>query len=112
MQALFGQEKFVFQRDNLNADPEMQRVPKGLWFGPKGVRYRRVSGVMIGFDIKPWTFAVRELIYYVNPWAHSLVEGCIYTLPTAVPANGKMEWNKGAHPKEILGFSKPYPGLD
>lgn len=44
MQALFGQEEFVFIR---GGEPEMRRIPNGAWFGPEGPQYTRVSGAWI-----------------------------------------------------------------
>src|SRR5512132_3139931 len=51
MQALFGQEQFLFDPHEPDREPRMQRAPNGFWHGPKGPRYARVAGVLIGFDV-------------------------------------------------------------
>ena len=112
MEALFGQEQFIFNRVSNTDGPEMRRSPNGLWYGPKGIRYKRVSGILIGFDIKPWTYGVREMTLYINPWAYNSLEGSIFSMPYAKLHEGKMKWNQGMHPKEILHLKTPYPGIE
>lgn len=111
MEALFGKETFVFESSDIETVPRMERAPNGLWFGPKGIRYKRISGVLIGFDVKPWTFGVRDLTLYLNPWAYHPINGLICTLPVAKAYEGKMRWNEGSHPKDILKLPSCYPGI-
>lgn len=113
MQALFGQERFTFSPYDLSQKPKMDRAPNGLWFGAEGIRYRRISAVMISPDVSPWKVANRNLRLYHNPWAIYPVEGTVCTLPQAVPRTTpdgiKMEWQDGTHPREILGLSEGWP---
>jgi hypothetical protein len=111
MEALFGQEQFVFRASEERQEPEMSRASNGFWNGPKGIRYRRVSGVLIGFDVKPWAYGVRDLTYYMNPSATREVCGSLAALPRAMPEEGKMTWVDGTHPKEILELPDTYPGV-
>jgi hypothetical protein len=111
MQALFGQEQFIVNPNNTDAEPRMKRAPNGLWHWEQGTRYKRISGVLIGFDIKPWTYGVRELVLYLNPWANHVVEGEIRSLPVAQAENNKMIWQNGEYPKDILELPESYPGL-
>jgi len=112
MEALFGKEQFIFTRGSDTNEPEMRRAANGLWYGPEGIRYKRISGVLIGFGISPWTFGVREMTLYKNPWANSKLGGAIFSLPFAVPSENKMRWHPGMHPKEILKLSLGYPGIE
>ncbi len=112
MQALFGQEQFTFDSSNLDREPKMSRAPNGVWHGPQGIRNKEVSAVLIGFDIKPWTFGARGLCLYLNPWATYPVKGEICKLDKAISNNGKMTWVEGIHPKTILKLPACYPGID
>ncbi len=112
MQALFGQEQFTFDSSNIDREPKMSRAPNGVWHGPQGIRNKEVSAVLIGFDIKPWTFGVRSLYLYLNPWATYPVKGEISKLDKAISNNGKMTWIEGIHPKTILKLPACYPGMD
>jgi len=112
MQALFGQEQFTFDRSNIEREPRMRRAPNGVWHGPQGIRNKEISAVLIGFDIKPWTFGVRDLWLYLNPWATCHIQGDICKLNKAAPNNGKMEWIEGIHPKTILKLPECYPGIN
>lgn len=110
-EALFGKEKFLFRLDQPDGEPEMQRAPNGLWFGPKGPRYSRVAGVIIGSDVNPWTYGIRTLTLYQNPWTSTKVAGPIATLPRMVPVGDQMDFVAGKHPKDILQLPQDYPGL-
>jgi hypothetical protein len=111
MQALFGQEQYIIDPKNIDKEPRMERAPNGLWYWQKGARYKRISGVLIGFDIKPWTYGVRKLDLYLNPWANRGLNGKICTLPVAEAKNDKMVWKDGQHPKNILRLPECYPGV-
>lgn len=112
MEALFGQEQFIFNRNTKTEGPEMRRSPNGLWQGPKGIRYKRISGILIGFGIKPWTFGVREMTLYKNPWAYNALKGRVFSMPFAEADEGKMKWHEGTHPKDILKLQPCYPGIE
>lgn len=111
MNALFGDEEYIVSWGKTRSEPRMQRARNGFWLGPKGPRYTRVAGVLIGYDVKPWTYGVRELVLYHNPWAASEVPGAICKLPRRVPINGTLSAVEGQHPKEILQLPNGYPGL-
>ena len=112
MEALFGQEQYILRSDS--DEPEFKRAPNGFWHGPKQgqFRYRRVSGAIFGFDVHPWTYGVRSLTYYANPYAHQGVRGCISSLPRLIPLDGKMVDKSGRHPRDILNLASPYPGVE
>lgn len=109
MQALMGQERFAFSSSNLGGDPHFDRVPNGVWYGPEGVRYKRVSGVIISPDITPWTFGTRSICTYFNPWANHNITGPLLRLPHAKSKGETMEWIEGVHPRELLGLHDGWP---
>ena len=112
MEALFGKEQFLFDRNAPDAGPEMRRTPNGFWHGPNGARYARVGGVLVGFDIHPWTIAVRPLTLFHNPWPREEVVGPITQLSRKVPVGERMESIDGLHPRDVLGLPRSYPGID
>lgn len=109
MQALFGQEQYIFNSNQLDAEPRFERAPNGVWQGPKGIRYKRVSGVIISPDITPWTYSARNICTYVNPWANYKVSGSLFQLSHAQVNGEKMEWIEGNHPRELLGLHDGWP---
>lgn len=111
MQALFGQEQFTFDSSNLDGEPKMSRAPNGVWYGPQGIRNKEVSAVLIGFDVKPWTFGVRGICLYRNPWATYPIKGKICKVDKAESNDGIMKWTEGIHPKDILKLPTCYPGM-
>jgi hypothetical protein len=112
MEALFGKEQFEFNTSNLDRKPKMSRAPNGVWHGPNGIRNKNISAVLIGFDIKPWTFGVRGLCLYLNPWATYPLDGEICKLDKAMSRNGKITWIEGIQPKTILELPACYPGIN
>ena len=109
MQALYGQEQFIFNSNKLDRDPRMVRSPNGVWSGPEGVRYRRVSGVIISPEITPWTYRARNICTYINPWANLKVSGSLFKLSHAQARESAMEWIEGTHPGELLGLHEGWP---
>jgi len=109
MQALFGQEQFTFNSRDLSGDPHMDRAPNGVWYGPEGIRYKRVSGVIISPDITPWTYSARNICTYLNPWANYNIDGPLFQLTHAQSNGSTMEWKEGTHPRELLGLHDGWP---
>ena len=112
MQALFGQEQFIFQADPdiEQKEPEFKRAPNGVWFGPEGPRYSRISAVMMFRDLHPWTFGIRSVTTYLNPWAKLPIDGALLKLNYAKAGEeGKMRWHKVKEPYEILGLPSGWP---
>lgn len=110
MQALFGQEKFIITVDSLQDEPEFRRAPNGAWYGPKGPRYTRVSAVMLFRELHPWTFGVRGVTTYLNPWAQYPIDGPLLELDYAkVKQDGQMEWIDRKKPFEVLDLPEGWP---
>jgi hypothetical protein len=111
MQALYGQEQFVFEVENPDKEPRMERAPNGVWYNKKGPQYTRVSGVWIFNDLHPSSISVRKQTIYFNPWAtHPLPDSLKY-FPHAVPENNKMSWLEGVSFSELYGLSERWPVL-
>lgn len=111
MQALFGQEQFIFSMEKARSRPIMRRAPNGLWYGPKGIQYRRVSGVIIAPDLKPWTFGVRDISLYHNPWPYKAIVPDMFSFRQYVVNEGTMTPKQGIHPREIFGLQVGWPEI-
>ncbi len=111
MEALFGKETFIFDHDAPQKEPKFERAPNGFWHGPQGQQFTRVSGVLIGIDIKPSTFGVRSLTLYENPWAKKPIAGPLKELTRKVAKDGKIVTLPGLNPQNILQLPSQYPGL-
>jgi hypothetical protein len=111
MEALFGQEQFILSVKKPRSKPIMRRAPNGLWHGPKGIRYRRVSGVIIAPDLKPWTFGVRGITLYHNPWSYRPIDPSLLSIPQYIVNEGRMTPKEGTHPREIFGLPEGWPEI-
>jgi hypothetical protein len=111
MEALFGQEDYVFSRADLNEAPRIVRKRNGVWYGPQGTRNKRISAVLIARNLQPWTMATCNVILYLNPFADYPLSGSICNLDRAVPQeDGRMTFVTGIHPREYLGLPENWPG--
>lgn len=108
MQALFGQEQFVFTV-NSDAEPEMQRAPNGAWYGKGGPQYTRVSAAWIFNDLHASSLAARSSTIYLNPWGELAVPESLRCFPSASAKGGKMEWKEGLSFREIFDLYDGWP---
>ncbi len=111
VQALFGQEEFVFPINSSDTPfrPVMRRRPNGLWNGPKGEQYTRVSGVWIFNMVNFWNASFRNATLYYNPWAeHDLAED-LSLLDHAKLVGHEIKWFKGKSPRELLELPAGWP---
>ncbi|MCK4830990.1 hypothetical protein KA005_85560, partial [bacterium] len=109
MQALFGQEEYVFNRSNLDAQPEMRRAPNGAWHGREGPQYTRVSGAWLFGTLNPWNVISRKNTLYFNPWSASKLPEFLKQLNHATVVEEKMKWVDGSSLREILGLPESWP---
>jgi hypothetical protein len=109
MQALFGEEQFVFNTVRSEAEPRFQRAPNGAWYGKKGPQYTRASGAWIFNDLSPYTVANRRQTIYLNPWASHPLPDALTQLPHAVARDQKMQWSDGVSLSQIFGLRDGWP---
>ncbi len=109
VQALFGQEKYVYNRTNPDGHPEVKRTPNGAWFGPDGAQYTRVSGVWIFGGLNPWNQVTRKNTLYFNPWAQFSVPASLQRVNHAMAMDNKMEWIEGERLSTLLGLPESWP---
>lgn len=109
MQALYGQEQFVFTVDESEKEPRFERVPNGAWRGKSGPRATRVSGAWLFNDLTPYALASRRHTIYFNPWAKNPLPEVLKSMPHAVAKNGKVQWHPGAALRDVLEFPEGWP---
>ena len=109
MQALFGQEEFVFQTGALESGPRFRRANNGAWNGATGPEYTRVSGAWLFGDLNPWNIISRKNTLYFNPWAKSAVPNVMKSINHAFPDNGEMRRIDGESLSRILHLPNSWP---
>ncbi|MBD3668722.1 MAG: hypothetical protein HUJ16_12205 [Kangiella sp.] len=109
MQALYGQEEYVFSRESREAQPAMRRAANGLWNGPHGPQYTRISGAWLFGGISPWNIVSRKNTVYLNPWAQLAAPDELRRLNHASASEGKMEWTDGIPLAELLKLDSSWP---
>lgn len=109
MQALYGQEQFIYGGGNPENGPRMERAPNGAWFGRNGPQYTRVSGAWIFNDMHPTSLARRRQAIYFNPWAVHPLPDLLKIFPHAIAENGIMRWYNGALFSELYGLDEGWP---
>ncbi len=109
MQALFGQEQFLFAVGQSEQEPRFERAPNGAWYGRSGPQYTRVSGVWIFNDLTPYTVGVRRQTIYFNPWASFGLPEFLKSFPHALVESEKMIWSEGVSLSDLFGLKEGWP---
>ncbi len=107
MQALFGEEEYVFSHSNSNA--QSGRAPNGAWHSRKGPQYTRVSGAWLFGALNPWNILSRKNTVYFNPWSALKLPTLLEQLNHASVFEDKMRWVDGYSLAEILGLHESWP---
>jgi hypothetical protein len=108
MQALFGQEQFVFS-PGIDAEPEMRRAKNGAWYGKCGPQYTRVSAAWLFNDLQASSLAARSSTLYFNPWATMHAPDSLRCFPFAISEDNKMTWHEGLSFREIFSLHEEWP---
>lgn len=109
MQALYGQEQFVFTMDRPEKEPRVERAPNGAWQGKGGPQATRVSGAWLFNDLSPYTLASRRNTIYFNPWAAHPLPESLKKMPCAIADNGTVSWHPGATLRDVLELPEGWP---
>jgi hypothetical protein len=112
MGALFGEEQTIIDRRTLRTSE--RRAPNGLWYGPRGVQNKRVSGVLFLKDIGPWNIAKRNPVLWHNPWATHPIAPDMWPGFQKIPnrETQRMELREGRLSHEIFNLPAEWPTPD
>ncbi|MGO9116056.1 MAG: hypothetical protein ACLQPD_00400 [Desulfomonilaceae bacterium] len=109
MEALFGKEAWILPRTGFQGKPEVRYSGDGALTSERNTR---VSAVLLGVLIYPWTMAFPEndLLLCHNPWAQFPYAGKMTDLSELRDRGGGAMWKKtGVHPRSFLGLSMKWP---
>ena len=109
--ALFGEEQItIIFRGNNVIGQKPNRKPNGAWYGPSGLRNRRVSAVLIADNLSPWSIAKVTPILWHNPWTNRPLTLDTLLLPQLFSGeNNQLEKRKGKNGRELLGLDPNWP---
>jgi len=110
MEALFGQEVFVHSFGVTDSnDWVMKRKTNGVWRGPSGSRYTRVSGILLFVHLHPGTVVRSNVRLIRNPWASLPYSSVLCALPQWIVRNNRMVWQPGLSLAQILELDPSWP---
>lgn len=109
LDALFGKE--AYQPMGPGENIHVCRLLDGVWRGPQEAQYKKVSGVLITHDIRPWSLGARDLKLYHNPWANYTIKGpiCKFKQARVDDKTKRIFRTDGIHPREIFGLEEGWP---
>jgi hypothetical protein len=111
--ALFGDEVVHVAIDS--DDFEVARRPNGLWLGPAGPRGKRLSAVLIGSDVTPWSIPRIPLHLWEHPEADRPISCNLQYIDRYAlnEATGLMELARASRPLgELHGLRSGWPPGD
>jgi hypothetical protein len=114
LEALFGRERFVYTPISGGAvEPNVGRVPDGVWTSPTGPRYTRLSAVLMIHALFPWNVPRCSPCLYHNPFAgNRLYSHELNRLPKMVLKDDSPVWLEGDALCFILNLPSEWPGAD
>ena len=113
--ALFGSEAVrVTTQPDHDISTEWIRQPNGFWHGPVGFQNTRVTGVLIGRNLMPWSIARSAPRLWLNPYSQiTLAEEDRRPWSTALPDQevGEMRFHEALTPAhDVAGVAEDWPG--
>lgn len=106
-EALFGDEVLVV--DGVTRERELQRNREGVWMGPNGPQYTRVSAVLVG-TVFPWNLPRAQISLIHNRWAEHEYVGGLQELPQMRMEDNGFVWTDGKTLGELLSLDQDWPG--
>lgn len=108
--ALFGDYQIIARQTDDGFNHSEGRDGNGVWFGPKGPKNTRVSGVLAVGGLGPWSVEQRDPVLYLNPWAR--IEFPAHGLPVLgkfTPSEGVLSKVEGNPVRVIFGLHPGWP---
>ncbi len=109
--ALFGNEQWIVSKSSGEWKVDRcARALNGVWTSGAGPLCTRVSAVLVGSLVSPWSIHNSEMYLCHNPWAKKPYCGALTRLPQAVPRDGHVVWTEGDSLSRVLGLPEGWPG--
>mgnify|MGYP006285692661 FL=1 len=106
MEVLFGTLKYYI---NSNGEQtHMDRKPNGLFYGNKGIQYKRVSGVIVT-TLLHTNLSKASFHLYHNPWAKKPFPEKLFPFTQYKAKNGNMVKKDGQKLKDIFELPDNWP---
>lgn len=107
-------QQFVIAINCLGPYCDWEEVEEGIYGseGPRSTAPRlspRVSAVLCGLHVLPWSFTRAEVCLFHNPNATFPYVGPLTSLPQTIRDSGKTTTSKGRHPREWFGLNESWP---
>lgn len=109
VEALFGQERWIYHPTKACSPLAIEYENNGAWYGPKGPRYTRVSGVWLFGALNPWGIVTTRNRLYFNPWAKTPAPDLLQRVNCARYNNEEMVWTDGEKISTLLGLPESWP---
>lgn len=103
IQALFGDEVAVFSQDR-SKPVQLRRKPNGAWTGGKKPAYAVLSGVLVLWNLRPWTKTEARATLYHNPWATRPYESVLNRLSHSRVAEKRLKHTDGESLQALLNL--------
>lgn len=108
--ALLGREAVeVRLYDDGSTQEDLTRLPDGVWAGPDGPIYTRLSAVLVGMPLRPWNLHSAGVHLIPNPWAARPYDGALERLPRWVAQDGNFEPVDGTSVGSLLDLPDDWP---
>ncbi len=108
IQALFGEEQFLFSLDKPDAEPRLTRAPNGAWHDKGGPSATRASGAWIFRGLHQYNAANCKQVIYANPWAKHDFPSCIKLFPCRELVGSQIVEISGQTFGEALGLESDW----
>lgn len=105
--ALFG--SLAVQIDRRSGETKSIRQPNGVWHAKGGPNHTRISAVLAGLSLAPFTIAHHETWLVVNPWAQNEYSGALKRLPRIEVRDNKFIEHDGEPLWDVLGLPEDWP---
>lgn len=110
VQALFGSEAVLVGPEELT-EAQLVRRPDGFWVTPSGFRGTRISAVLVGKGVTPWTAAGPLPRLWMNPAAAHPLPNQLGLPAACVRDNGGLIFTDGdLDPHQVFGLPMAWPG--
>lgn len=110
-EALYGSTQYSFKRDESGfpLDPEMIRLPDGVWRNYNGPVYTRVSAVLLAKNLRTDNISRADIKLYHNPWAQKVCSSVLNNLTQVVYEQCYIKEKSGTHLADIIGLPLSWP---